>query len=136
MKINSYLYFTGQCKAAFEFYEKCFNGKIAFIMTHGESPMADKLPKEQLDTILHVRLEVGDQAIMGSDTPQEHYDTPQGFRVSLGIPEPAEAERVFKALSDDGHISMPLEETFWARRFGMLEDKFGIPWMINCEKPF
>jgi PhnB protein len=71
---------------------------------------------------------------MGSDAPPERYEKPQGFFVSLGIKEPAEAERVFHALSEKGTVLMPIGETFWAMRFGMVVDQFGIPWMINCEK--
>ena len=135
MKINSYLMFKGQCEAAFKFYEKCLGGKIAFKITNGESPMAKDTPKERHNQILHARFVVGDQVLMGSDSPPERYDTPKGFFVSLNIDTPKEAERIFAALSEKGKVHMPLEETFWAHRFGMVTDQFGIPWMINCEKP-
>jgi PhnB protein len=134
MLLNPYLQYNGQCEAAFNFYEKCLGGKIAFKITYGESPMADQTPSEFRGKIMHMRLIVGDKILMGSDAPAGRYEKPQGFSVSLGIETPEEAERIFKALSEKGKVAMPLEETFWARRFGMLVDPFGIPWMINCEK--
>jgi PhnB protein len=134
MQINSYLMFKGDCDAAFKFYEKCLGGKIAFKITNGESPMAKETPPERLNQILHVRMVVGDNVLMGSDSPPDRYDEPNGFFVSIGIESPTEAERVFAALSEKGNVLMPIQETFWAVRFGMLKDQFGIPWMINCEK--
>jgi PhnB protein len=127
--------FNGQCEAAFKFYEKCLGGKIAFKITNGESPMAKETPPERHKQILHARFVVNDMVLMGSDAPPERYEKPQGFFVSLGIEKPAEAERVFHTLSEKGKVLMPIGETFWAHRFGMLVDQFGIPWMINCEKP-
>jgi len=135
MQSNPYLNFNGQCDAAFKFYEKCLVGKIAFKMTYGESPMAKETPPERHNRILHARLIVGNAVIMGSDTPPECYQKPQGFSVSINVEKPEEAERVFTALSEKGSVGMPITETFWALRFGMLVDQFGIPWMINCEKP-
>jgi len=134
MQLNPYLQFDGQCEAAFKFYENCLGGKIAFKMTVGESPAAKSAPPERHNQILHIRLMVGDKVLMGSDAPPEYYEKPQGFSVTLGIDTPAEAERIFNALAEKGTVRMPLEETFWAQRFGMLVDQFGIPWMINCEK--
>jgi len=134
MKLNSYLMFNGQCEAAFTFYEQCLGGKIAFKITNGESPMAKETPPERHNQILHARFVVGDNVLMGSDSPPERYDQPKGFFVSLNIDTPKEAERIFTALSDKGTVLMPIQETFWAHRFGMLNDRFGIPWMINCEK--
>ncbi len=134
MKINSYLMFNGQCEAAFTFYERCLGGKIAFKITNGESPMAKETPPERHNQILHARFVAGDNVLMGSDLPPERYDEPQGFFVSLNIDTPKEAERVFTALSEKGKVLLPIQETFWAHRFGMLNDQFGIPWMINCEK--
>jgi PhnB protein len=72
---------------------------------------------------------------MASDAPPQFKAPMQGFSVSLQFKDTKEAERVFKALSEDGTVKMPLEETFWAARFGMLVDKFGTPWMVNCDKP-
>jgi PhnB protein len=134
MQINPYLLFNGQCAAALKFYEKCLGAKVAFKITNGESPMAKDTPKERLDQILHARFVVGDNVLMGSDAPPERYDQPKGFSISIGIDTPEEAERIFAALSENAKVHMPISETFWAQRFGMLTDQFGIPWMINCEK--
>jgi PhnB protein len=84
---------------------------------------------------MHARLVVGDTVLMGSDAPGERYEKMQGFSVALGVDEPEWAERVFNALAAGGTVTMPIQETFWAHRFGMLVDRFGTPWMVNCEKP-
>jgi len=134
MQLNPYLQFNGQCEAAFNFYQKCLGGEIPFKMTYGESPMAEKTPAEMRGKIMHTRLVVGTQVLMGSDSPKEHFEKPQGFHVTIGVKDPAEAEKIFKALSEKATVTMPMEETFWAKRFGMLIDQFGTPWMVNCEK--
>ena len=135
MQLNPYLQFNGDCEAAFRFYEKCLGGTILMMMKAGESPMAAKVPPEQHDTIIHARIAVGDQLLMGSDAMAGCYAAPAGFHVTLGFADAAEAEAVFAALADGGSVPMPIQETFWAVRFGMLVDRFGIPWMVNCEKP-
>jgi PhnB protein len=134
MKLNSYLFFNGQCEAAFKFYEKCLGGKIDAMLTHAGTPAEAQVPANWRDKIMHARLIVGDEVLMGSDAPPEHFQQPQGFSVALGVDDPAEAERIFNALADKGTVRMPIQQTFWAVRFGMLVDRFGIPWMINCEK--
>jgi PhnB protein len=134
MQLNPYLFFNGQCEAAFKFYERCLGGKIDAMMKHAGSPAEEHAPPEWRDKILHARLMVNGEAVMGSDAPPGHYKEPQGFSVAIQVKDPAEAERVFKALSAKGTIQMPMGETFFAVRFGMLVDQFGIPWMINCEK--
>ena len=134
MQLNSYLFFNGQCEAAFKFYEKCLGGKIDAMLTHAGTPAEAQVPANWRDKIMHARLVVGDEVLMGSDAPPEHFQQPQGFSVALGVDDPAEAERIFNALADKGTVRMPIQQTFWAVRFGMLVDRFGIPWMINCEK--
>jgi PhnB protein len=134
MQLNPYLFFTGNCKEAFTFYEKVLGGKIIAMMTHKETPAAEHTKPEWQDKIIHARMTFGDQVLMASDAPPEHHRPMQGFSVSLTVQEPAEADRIFKAFSEGGHVTMPIEETFWAHRFGMLVDRFGTPWMINCEK--
>ena len=134
MKCNPYLTFNGQCEAAFKFYERCLGGKIEGIMPHEGTPAAEHVPAEWRNKVLHARMVVGDTVLMGSDAPPDHYEKPKGFSVTLQIKEPAEAERIFHDLSEKGSVQMPIQQTFWASRFGMLTDRFGIPWMINCEK--
>lgn len=135
MQLNSHLHFDGQCERAFRFYEQVLGGKIVAMLTHEASPMAAQVPPEWRGKILHATLDVGGQILMGADAPPDHYQKPQGFAVTVGIKDPAEAERVFRALSENGTVQMSLQETFWAMRFGMLVDRYGIPWMINCGKP-
>ena len=134
MQLNAYLNFNGDCQAAFRFYEKCLGGTIVAMQTHGESPMADKVPPAWRDRILHARLEVGEAALMGADAPPEHYQKPQGLYVSLSVAEPEDAERIFKALAENGTVQMAIQRTFWSLRFGMLVDRFGTPWMVNCNQ--
>ena len=133
MQLNSYLHFNGRCEEAFKFYEKVLGGKIEAIFPHEGTPAAEHVPPEWRKKIMHVRLSVGDQVLMGSDVPPGHYNQPQGFRVNISVKNPADAERIFKALADKGKVTMPLEKTFWAQRFGMVNDQYGTPWMINCE---
>jgi len=134
MQLNAYLTFNGQCEEAFKFYERCLGGKIVAMMPHGGTPVAEHVPAEWRNKILHARLTVGDQVMMGSDAPPGRYEEPKGFSVSVQIKDPAEAERIFQALAENGKVQMPIQQTFWAARFGMLMDQFGIPWMINCEQ--
>lgn len=133
MKLNPCLIFNGQCEAAFKFYRQCLGGDIQTIMTWGDSPMADRMPAEWRDRIIHTTQIVGETILMGSDAPPDRYEQPRGFSVAILINDPAEAERVFHALAENGTVQMPIQQTFWSPRFGMLTDQFGIPWMINCE---
>jgi PhnB protein len=135
MQLNPYLNFDGKCEAAFKFYEKVLGGKIQAMMTFEGTPMGEQVSPEWRKKIIHARLTVGDEVLMGSDCPPDHFQPMKGFSVTLGIDSPAEAERVFHALAEKGTVQMPIQETFWARRFGSLVDQFGTPWMINCEKP-
>jgi PhnB protein len=134
MQLNPYLNFNGQCEQAFKFYAEVLGGKIEMMMTHAESPIADQVPADWRKKIIHARMTIGDQVLMGSDAPPDRYQKPQGFSVSLGPDKPADAERMFKALSSGGTVQMPLQKTFWSAAFGVLVDRFGIPWMVSCEQ--
>jgi PhnB protein len=133
----TYLSFDGQCEAAFKHYEKILGGKIQMMMRYADAPAEAGVPQnpETATRIMHARLQVGDRLLMGGDAPPQFVTKPQGFCVSVQVDDPAEAERIFLGLGDGGVVQMPIAETFWARRFGMLIDKFGTPWMVNCEKP-
>jgi PhnB protein len=136
MQLNAYLYFNGQCEAAFQFYEQLLGGKIEAMIPHAGTPAEQHTPPEWRDKIMHARLTVGTNVLMGSDAPPGHYhEASKGYSVSIGLDDPQEAERIFQALAEGGTVRMPLQTTFWAARFGMLADRFGIPWMINCEEP-
>jgi PhnB protein len=137
MNLVSYLFFKDNAAEAFDFYARSLGGKVTMKVTIGEMPGNEALPAEARDLVAHVRLEVGEAVLMGSDwcgpTP-EPYPGIHGNAVSLGVDEPGEAERVFKALSEGGQVTMPIAETSWALRFGMLTDRFGAKWMVNCNR--
>ena len=132
MEMNPYLTFAGTCEAAFRFYEQTLGGKIVMMQTHAETPMAEHVPAEWGSKVMHAHLQLGDRSLMGSDAPPDRYQPPAGFSLALQVAEVAEAERIFGALAEGGQVQMPLQQTFWAERFGMLVDRFGIPWMVNC----
>jgi PhnB protein len=134
MQANAYLNFNGQCEEAFKFYAKCLGGKIENMMPHEGTPAAQHVPANWGKKIMHARLNLGDAVLMASDAPPGRYKKPEGFSVALQVKSPAEAERIFHALSEKGTVQMPIQETFWAARFGMLVDQFGIPWMVNCDQ--
>jgi PhnB protein len=135
MDLNTYLMFDGTCEAAFKFYEKVLGGKIVAMMTYAEMPGSAEMPKDSQKRIMHARIQVGDKVLMASDCPPGRPEAAKGFNVNISVKDPAEADRLFDALATGGTIKMPIQETFWAIRFGMLVDQFGTPWMINCEKP-
>jgi PhnB protein len=133
MQMTPYLSFKGDCEAAFKFYEENLGATLGSIFKYGGSPMADQVPVEWSDKIMHGSVTVGGQVLMGGDVVPERYEKPQGFSLSLQIANIADAERIFQALAAGGQVLMRLEKTFWAARFGMAVDRFGIPWLINCE---
>ncbi|HWB83233.1 MAG TPA: VOC family protein [Bryobacteraceae bacterium] len=133
MQVNAYVIYNGQCEEAFRFYERCLNGKLVTLMTFAGTPAEQQAPPEWRNKVLHAQLSVGDGVLMGSDAPPGRYEKPAGFSISLQMKDTAEAERIFHALAENGSIKMPIQQTFWAARFGMLVDRFGTPWMINSD---
>jgi PhnB protein len=133
MQMNPYLNFKGECEAAFQFYERCLGAKTGDIFRYRGSPMADQVPAAWQDKVMHGSITIDGQTLMGADVVPEQFEAPRGFSLSLQIKLSAEAERVFQQLAEGGVIVVPLGQTFWASRFGMLVDRFGVPWMINCE---
>jgi PhnB protein len=134
MKWNPFLTFNGQCQDAFEFYARCFGGEIVTLVTWGNSPMADQAPAGFTGKILHATLQVGGNLVSGYDAPPAQYESPRGFNIQFNLDDPAEAERIFHALAEDGSVEMPLQATFWAVAYGHVIDRFGVPWAINCER--
>lgn len=134
MQLSTYLNFNDQCEAAFKFYEQCLGGKIDAMMTYEGSPMAEEVPPEWHNKIMHASLTLGDRTLMGADSPPGQYEEAKGFHVLIGVDDPTKAEQIFQALAENGTVQMPIQETFWADRFGMLIDQFGTPWMVNCDK--
>ncbi|MGH8146457.1 MAG: VOC family protein [Rhodanobacteraceae bacterium] len=138
MQINSYLFFKNDAAEAFDFYARCLGGKVTMKVKMGEMPGMEELSAEERSLIAHVRLAVGDAVLMGSDwcgPTKEPYPGIHGNAVSISVETPDEAERVFKALSEGGKVGMPISETSWALRFGMLTDRYGAKWMVNCNRP-
>ena len=137
MKIETYLFFDDQCEAAMTFYAKVLGGDIE-ISKLGDNPGTESLPPEVRQRVMHARLTLSDQTLLASDwhcaPDAPPFGTPFGYRVSLSTGTVAEAERIYGALAENGRTDMPLQETFFAERFGMLVDRFGTPWMIHCEK--
>jgi PhnB protein len=133
MNLNPYLTFDGRCEEAMTFYAKVLAGKIEAMMNHEGTPMESHTPPEWRKKIMHARIRWDDHVLMASDAPPERYNKPQGFSVTINTGDTAEAERIFKELSEGGTVQMALQQTFWAKRFGAATDRFGTPWMINCE---
>ena len=132
MQVSPYLHFNGNCEAAFKFYEKVLGAKIVMMLTHEGAPADMPTPPEWKKKIMHARISIDGEIIMGSDAPPAHFHKPQGFSVSLSVADPAEAERKFTALCEGGSVHMPFGKTFFSKGFGMGADQFGIPWMVNC----
>ena len=133
MKMYTYVNFAGKCAEAFHFYEKHLDAKIGTLMTHGQAPDQTRVNPEWRDAVLHARLSIGDTELMGADIPTA--EPMRSAYLSLLVDSDAEAERIFSALSDSGQIFVPIQETFFATRFGQLRDRFGINWMIIHERP-
>jgi PhnB protein len=134
MDVNTYLSFDGNCAAAFKFYEKVLGGKILMMMSYGDMQGCSDMSADVKAKVAHVRMQLGDKLLMGSDSPPGRFEQPKGFNVNISVTDPGQADRLFAALSESGTVTMPIQETFWATRFGMLIDQFGTPWMVNCEK--
>lgn len=126
-----HLSFNGNCAEAFDFYADILGGRILDRFIHGEAPDGPNIPDHWQDKILHTTLSIGKLTLMGVDAPPGYYQPPQGFNVQLAIDDLDRAKAAFECLAEGGDIVMPFGETFWANGFGMLKDRFGIPWMIN-----
>jgi PhnB protein len=135
MKMNPYLNFKGNCEEAMRFYAKVLGGEILAMMTFEGTPAAEHVPAATRKNIMHACLKFGETRLMASDCPNDQFEPMKGMYVALHPETPDEAERIFRDLSEGATVQMPLAETFWAHRFGMMVDRFGTPWMINCEKP-
>ncbi|MDB4969546.1 MAG: hypothetical protein JWN44_5235 [Myxococcales bacterium] len=133
MQLSLHLTFAGQCEAAFEFYQRTLGGADLLLFRYADSPMAEKVPPAWREKIVHANLTVGDRVLMGADVLPDTHERPQGFFAFLTCRDAAEAERVFGALADGGTIQMAPQKTFWSPCFGVLVDRFSIPWEITCE---
>jgi PhnB protein len=130
--LNPYLFYSGNCEAAFKYYEKVLGAKIELMLRSDEAP--ESMPPQPgfEKKIMHGRMSINGNVLMASDAPPNHFHKPQGFAVSLTVADPIEAEHKFKALCEGGSVNMPFGKTFFSKGFGMGIDQFGIPWMVNC----
>ncbi|MET0130413.1 MAG: VOC family protein [Stenotrophomonas chelatiphaga] len=138
MKLIPFLGFKGQAHDAMAFYAQALGGKVTAEMRYRDMPPPDgspgcnEMPPETLDHVAHSQLEVGTAVLMAADGPGE--DGGGSTTINVDVDTPEEAERVFAALAEGGVVHMPIGETFWAHRWGMLQDRYGKPWMVNCMK--
>jgi PhnB protein len=135
MKLNTYLNYGGNCAEAFRFYEKNLGGKIGMIMTFDQMPGPSQVKPEDAKKVLHASMTIADTLIMASDVPSDRFQPMRSVYLCLSVDTDTEAERAYKLLSDGGEVFMPMQETFFATKFGQLRDKFGTSWMIIHEKP-
>ena len=133
MKLYTYLNYGGNCRQAFEFYVKHLGGRITELTTHGEMPEAANAPPDWKNAVLHARMELGETMLLGADIPSDRFQPMRSAYLTLIVDSPTEAERIYDLLKDGGQIFMPMEETFFARRFAMLRDRFGTSWMLLNE---
>jgi PhnB protein len=135
MRTTPYIFFDGTCAEALAFYENAIGAKVEAKMTYGETPAAAHVPPAIHKHIIHARLRVGESVILASDGTPDHPAGKAGrFGITLHATGTAEAERLFKALADGGTVTMKMDKTFFAERFGSAIDRYGIPWMVICEK--
>jgi PhnB protein len=131
--VSPYIAFKGNCREAIDFYKKTLGAEELFSQSYGESPMKEMGPA---DAIMHATIKIGDSHIMMCDDMRPEAASGTGsISLAIGMNDTAEAHKFFDGLADGGTVTMPLDKTFWAEAFGMLTDKFGINWMINCDQP-
>jgi PhnB protein len=135
MVIQPYLAFTGNCEEALNFYKSVLGGEISFMMRHGDSPMKDQVSREWHQKVMHATFTADGASIMACDRPPG-MPGPTGFcgiTLSIAGKDLSSSEAIHKALAEGGQVTMPFSPTFWAKGFGMLVDKYGVSWMVNCE---
>ena len=132
MRMNTYVNFAGRCAEAFRFYEEQLGGQVGMMLRHGEAPTERRTDPQWKDAVLHARVTIGGTELMGADIPSA--EPMRSAYLSLRVETDAEAERIFTALSDGGRVFMAMQETFFASRFGQLQDRFGVNWMILRER--
>lgn len=133
MLIQPYLFFGGRCDEALEFYRGAIGAEVQMLIRFKESPEPHGLPDCFDDKVMHAAVRIGETTVMASDGQCEGDQNFDGFSLSITVADVAEAERVFAALAEGGLVITPLEKTFWSPKFGMLQDRFGVGWMISVE---
>ena len=135
MQVQSYLFFNGRCEEAIEFYKKALGAKVEMMMRFEEAPDDHKCSPGTEDKIMHSCLRIGDTAVMASDGLAQGNPEFKGFSLTLNAKDEADAKRLFGALSDGGQVHQPLIKTFFSPCFGVINDKFGVGWMVMVEPP-
>ena len=136
MKVQAYVSFDGRCEEALEFYKKSIGAEVTSLMRWKESPdAAMKAPPGFEEKIMNAAFRIGETELMADDGMGEKTAEFKGMTLAIGVADDAEANRVFTALGEGGNVTMPLMKTFWTSSFGMLTDKFGVPWMVNVTAP-
>lgn len=131
--VNPYIAFKGNCREAIEFYKTALDAQVLFVQTVGDSPMTNMGPAEN---IMHCTIKVGESTLMMCDDPRPDAAHESGnISLAIGLNDPERARQIFESLAKDGSVIMPLEKTCWAEAFGMVTDRFGLKWMINCDVP-
>lgn len=133
MRLSTHLVFAGQCEAALRFYAQAFGGTLGPILAYGDTPASADVPAEWRDKIVHGSVRIGAMHVCGADVRPEEYEKPQGFYLLHSVADEAEARRIFALLSEGGDVRMPLQKTFWSPAFGVVIDRFGVPWEVSCE---
>ena len=133
MNLSPHLVFDGQCQEAFSFYEQTLGGEIVTMLTYGDSPMAEQVSPQWHGRIVHANMKLSDGVLSGVDALPDDFEQPQGFYVLLHTEGPGESERVFGLLAENGEIRIPIQKTFWSPCYGVLVDRFGVPWEISCD---
>lgn len=135
LSVQPYLVFGGRCEDALNFYKEAFGAEVVTMMRFKESPEKHDMPECFEDKVMYASVRVGTSVVMASDGRCEGPASFDGFSLSLTAPDEGTAERIFAALGEGGLVSMPLEKTFWSPKFGMLQDKFGLGWMVSVAQP-
>ena len=133
MQVQPYLFFDGRCEEAVEFYRRALGAEVTMLMRFKDSPEPPQpgmVPPGAENKVMHSSFRIGDTTVMASDGRCMGQPSFQGFSLSLSVADDAEAERLFAALAEGGQVQMPLAKTFFSSRFGMVADRFGVPWMI------
>jgi PhnB protein len=134
MQVQPYLFFDGRCDEALQFYQKALGAKVDMLMRFKEAPDQSMISPGSHDKVMHAAVHIGDTQVLMSDGRCQGKPDFQGFSLAITAPDAADAEKRFNALAEGGQVRMPLGETFFASRFGMVADKFGVGWMILVEK--
>jgi len=133
MKMNTYANFRGTCSQAFGYYEQHLGAKIGMMMKYGQAPDQSPFGPEWKDKVMHATISIGDSELMGTDIP--YAEPMRSAYLTLNMDSDSEVEPVFSALADGGQVFTPMQETFFASRYGQLRDRFGINWMILHQRP-